>query len=107
MLNIFVHVFIGHLMSSFEKCLFRSSTHFFFNWVDFFSDIELHKLLESAFLTSDYTMKLQSLRQYGTGTKTEINGTNRSMEQNRKLGDKPTHLHGTLPLTKEARIYSE
>ena len=32
---------------------------------------------ESAFLTSGYTTKLQSLRQYGTGTKTEIqtNGT--------------------------------
>ena len=30
------------------------------------------------FLTSDYTTKLQSSRQYGTGTKTEIetNGTN-------------------------------
>ena len=27
---------------------------------------------ESAFLTSDYTTKLQSSRQYGTGTKTEI-----------------------------------
>ena len=32
---------------------------------------------ESSFLTSDYTTKLQSLRQYGTDTKTEIytNGT--------------------------------
>ena len=27
---------------------------------------------ESIFLTSDYTTKLQSSRQYGTGTKTEI-----------------------------------
>ena len=27
---------------------------------------------ESSFLTSDYTTKLQSSRQYGTGTKTEI-----------------------------------
>ena len=27
---------------------------------------------ESTFLTSDYTTKLQSSRQYGTGTKTEI-----------------------------------
>jgi hypothetical protein len=27
---------------------------------------------ESAFLTSGYTTKIQSLRQYGTGTKTEI-----------------------------------
>ena len=27
---------------------------------------------ESVFLTSDYTTKLQSSRQYGTGSKTEI-----------------------------------
>ena len=35
------------------------------------------ELEESTFLTSDYTTKLQSSRQYGTGTKTEIqtNGT--------------------------------
>ena len=30
------------------------------------------ELEESTFLTSGYTMKLQSSRQYGTGTKTEI-----------------------------------
>ena len=30
------------------------------------------ELEESIFLTSDYTAKLQSSRQYGTGTKTEI-----------------------------------
>ena len=30
------------------------------------------ELEESTCLTSDYTTKLQSLRQYGTGTKTEI-----------------------------------
>ena len=30
------------------------------------------ELEESTFLTSDYTTKLQSSRQYGTGTKTEI-----------------------------------
>ena len=30
------------------------------------------ELEESTFLTSDYTAKLQSSRQYGTGTKTEI-----------------------------------
>ena len=30
------------------------------------------ELKESTFLTSDYTTKLQSSRQYGTGTKTEI-----------------------------------
>ena len=35
------------------------------------------ELEESTFLTSDYTTKLQSSRQYATGTKTEIqmNGT--------------------------------
>ena len=35
------------------------------------------ELEESAFLTSDYTTKLQASRQYGAGTKTEIktNGT--------------------------------
>ena len=31
-----------------------------------------NELEESAFLASDYTTKLQSSRQYGTGTKTEI-----------------------------------
>ena len=30
------------------------------------------ELEESTFLTSDYTIKLQLSRQYGTGTKTEI-----------------------------------
>ena len=30
------------------------------------------ELVESTFLTSDYTTNIQSLRQYGTGTKTEI-----------------------------------
>ena len=33
---------------------------------------ERMELEESTFLTSDYTTKLQSSRQYGTGTKTEI-----------------------------------
>ena len=37
------------------------------------------ELGESTFLRSDYTTRLQSSRQYGTGTKTEIetNGTRR------------------------------
>ena len=58
---------------------------------------------ESMFLTSDYTTKLQSSRQYGTGTKTEIqaNGT-------REKAQKQIHAPmGTLFLTKEARIYNE
>ena len=38
---------------------------------------------ESTFLTSDYTTKLQSLRQDGTGTKTEmqINGTKQKAQR--------------------------
>ena len=32
-------------MSSLENGLFRSSAHFFFNWVVCFSDIELYELL--------------------------------------------------------------
>jgi len=45
-------------------------------------------LEESSFLTSDYTTKLQSSREYGTGTKTEY----RLMEQDRKPRNKPMHL---------------
>ena len=47
------------------------------------------ELEESTCLTSDYTTKLQSSRQYGTGTKIEIY---RSMEKSRMLRDKFTHL---------------
>ena len=39
-------------------------------------------------LTTDYTTKLQSSRQHGTGTKTEY----RPMEQDRKPRDKSMHL---------------
>ena len=35
------------------------------------------ELEESTFLTSDYTTKLQSSRQYGTGTKTNIDQWNK------------------------------
>ena len=54
-------------------------------------------------LTSGYTTKRQSSRQYGTGTETEIqiNGTKQKAQG---------QIHapmGTLFLTKEARIYNE
>ena len=60
------------------------------------------ELEESTFLTLDCTTKLQSLRQYGTGTKTELqtNGT-------RLKAQRYTHTPmGTLSLTKEAIIYT-
>ena len=46
------------------------------------------ELEESTFLTSDYTTKLQSSRQYGTGTKTEIETNGKDREPR----DKPTYL---------------
>ena len=44
---------------------------------------ERMELEESTFLTSDYTTKLQLSRQYGTGTKTEIqtNGTGQKAQK--------------------------
>ena len=56
------------------------------------------ELEESTFLTTDYTTKLQSSRQYGTGTKAGIcnNGA-------REIAHIPM---GILFLTKEARIYN-
>ena len=60
------------------------------------------ELEESTFLTSDYTTKLQSSRQHGTGTQTEIqiNGTKQKAE-------KQIHTPmDTLSLTKEAKIYN-
>ena len=50
------------------------------------------ELEDSTFLTSDYTTKLQSSGQYGTGTK-------------QKYGPMEQEI-GTLFLTKEARIYN-
>ena len=60
------------------------------------------ELEESTCLTSDYTKKPQSSRQYGTGTKTEIyiNGTKQKAQR---------YIHepmDTLSSTKEARIYN-
>ena len=46
------------------------------------------ELEESTCLTSGYTTKQQSSRQYGTGERQK----HRSMEQNRKPRDKSTHL---------------
>ena len=60
------------------------------------------ELEESTFLTSDYSAKLQSSRQYDTGTKTEIQ-TNGTIQKAQKYIHAPT---GTLFLTKESRIYS-
>ena len=60
------------------------------------------ELEESTCLTSDYTTKPQSSRQYGISTKTErqINGT----EQ--KARDKIHEPIDTLSSTKEAKIYN-
>ena len=60
------------------------------------------KLVESTFLTSDNTTKLQSSRQYDTGTKTEIQ-TNRTRYKAQKLTHAPM---GTLFMTKEAAAKS-
>ena len=60
------------------------------------------ELEESTCLTSDSTTKPQSSRQYGTGTKTEIqiNGT-------KQKAQRQIHApNGTLSSTKEARIYN-
>ena len=46
------------------------------------------ELEESTFLTSDYTTKLQSSRQYGLAQKQKY----RPMEQDRKPRNKPMHL---------------
>ena len=58
------------------------------------------ELEESTCLTSDYTTKPQSSRQYGTGTKTEMQ-TNGTRQKTQKGTQAPM---GTLFLTKEARI---
>ena len=47
------------------------------------------ELEESGSLTSDYTTKLQSSKQYGTGGKKQ---THRSMEQDKKPRNKSTLL---------------
>ena len=60
------------------------------------------ELEESTFLTSDYTTKLESLRQYGSGTKIDIqtNGTRQKVQR---------FIHtpmGTLFFTNKATIHN-
>ena len=59
------------------------------------------ELKESTFLTLDYTTKLQSSGQYGTGIKIQTNGT-------RQKAQKETHVPmDMLSLTKEAGITND
>ena len=58
------------------------------------------ELEESIFLISEYTTKLHSSRQYGTGRKTETQ-TNGTRQKTRKTH---THTYGILSLTREARL---
>ena len=62
-------------------------------------------LEESICLTSGSTTKSQSSRQYGTGTKTEIqiNGTKQKAQKAQRQIHTPMD---TLSLTKMARIYN-
>ena len=64
------------------------------------------ELEDSTCLTSHYTTKLKSSRQYGTGTQTEIQVNAKKIESSEK-GQRQIHAPmDILPLTKEARIYN-
>ena len=54
------------------------------------------ELEESTFLTSDNTTKLQSSRQHGTGTKTEIqtNGTRQARKTHTPMGTLGKSIYG-------------
>ena len=60
------------------------------------------ELKESGSVTSDYITKLQSPREYGTGTKIEIQ-TNGTRQKAQRSTQAPT---GALSLTKMARKYN-
>ena len=60
------------------------------------------ELEEPTFLISDFATKLQSSRQYGTGTKTEIWINETKQKAQRKIHAPMDNL----TLTKETRIYN-
>ena len=69
-------------------------------WENWPTTCKRMKLEESTCLTSGSTIKPQSSRQYGTGTKTEIQKI-----ENRKSRDKSTHLW-TPYLRQKRQVYT-
>ena len=61
------------------------------------------ELEESGLLTSDYSTKLLSSRQYGTGTKVEIQTNGIGYKAQKQINAHTV----TKFMTKEARIYNE